>query len=65
MNGLTNDQLNACLGDQEYAKKLIETYQNNATTDEVKSTPTFLINGEMKSGEMPYDEFAKWVDSKL
>jgi len=65
MNGLTNEQLNACLGDQEYAKKLIETYQTNATADEVKSTPTFLINGEQKSGEMPYEDFAKWVDSKL
>jgi protein-disulfide isomerase len=65
LNGLTAEQVNACLGDQEYARKLIEAYQANAAADGVTSTPTFLINGEKHSGAMAYDEFVKLVDPLL
>jgi len=65
LNGLTDEQFDACLSDQDYAKSLIETYQNHAKADEVTSTPTFIINGEKKSGEMDYKTFSEWVDTHL
>ena len=63
--GLSNDQLSACLSDRDYAKKLIEVYQENAEADGVRSTPSFIIDGELHSGAMGYDEFAALLDKAL
>jgi protein-disulfide isomerase len=65
LNGLSNDQLGACLADQDYAKALVEAYQKNAEADDVKSTPTFIINGETHAGNLPFEEFSKLVDAHL
>ncbi|EYD74676.1 Periplasmic thiol:disulfide interchange protein DsbA [Rubellimicrobium mesophilum DSM 19309] len=63
--GLGQDQLDACLKDETQAQSLVAWYQSNAETDGIDSTPTFLINGEKHSGEMPYDEFKGYVDAQL
>jgi protein-disulfide isomerase len=65
LNGLANDQLGACLTDQDYAKALIEAYQQNSGADEVTSTPTFIINGEKHPGNMPFADLAALVDAQL
>jgi protein-disulfide isomerase len=63
--GLDAAQVDACLKDQAQAEALIAWFQANATADDVQGTPTFLINGEAHSGEMPYDEFKGYVDAAL
>lgn len=63
--GLTDDQIKACMADQDQAKAMVETYQKNATADAIQGTPTFIINGEKLSGEMSFDEMAKVIDAKL
>ncbi|MFO1175961.1 MAG: DsbA family protein [Paracoccaceae bacterium] len=63
--GMTEDQVNACLNDNDQAKAMVTAYQTNATNDNVQGTPTFLINGESHSGEMTYAEFAALLDAKL
>ena len=65
LNGLSAEQLSACMSDQEYAKALVEAYQEHATADDVSSTPTFLINGEKYPGNMPFEEIAALVDAQL
>jgi len=65
LNGLANDQISACLSDQDYAKALIEAYQQNSGTDEVNSTPTFIINGEKHAGNLPFSELAALVDTQM
>jgi protein-disulfide isomerase len=65
LNGLSADQLSACLSDQDYAKALVETYQQNSAADDVNSTPTFIINGEKHEGNMPFDELSALVDAAL
>jgi protein-disulfide isomerase len=65
LNGLSNDQIQACLSDEEYAKSLIEWYQKNAEADEVTSTPTFIINGEKHTGNMPFEDFAALIEAEL
>lgn len=62
--GLTDDQLDACLGDAAKAQTLVETYQANAEADEITSTPSFVIDGT-KYSNMSYDEFAAILDEKL
>lgn len=54
--GFTDDQLNACLSDQDRAQAMIAAYQQNAKADGVRATPSFVINGTMHSN-MSYAEF--------
>lgn len=65
LNGLSSQQLDACLSDQDYAKALIEQYQQNAAQHEVSSTPTFIINGEKHAGNMPFEQFAQLIEAEL
>lgn len=62
--GLTDKELDACFSDGENAKKLVAWYQKNAEADDLKGTPSFIINGE-KFGNMSYEDFAKALDAKL
>lgn len=63
--GLSNDQISACLADRDYAKTLLEAYQTNAAADEIRSTPSFIIDGEVHSGSMSFEEFSELVDAAL
>lgn len=65
LNGLSTEQLNTCLTDQEFAKVLIKAYQDNSTADEVGSTPTFIINGEKHAGNLPFEDLAALIDVHL
>lgn len=62
--GLTNDELEACLQDSDFAQALVERYQETATADDVTGTPSFIVNGE-KVKNMSYEEFAKVLDAAL
>ena len=62
--GLSDDQLQSCMQDADQLRALVAWYQENATRDEIQSTPSFLIDGE-KYSNMSYEEFAKVLDEKL
>lgn len=62
--GLSNAELDACLNDASKAQAMVATYQKNATADDVRGTPTFIINGE-KHSNMGYEEFARTLDGYL
>jgi len=62
--GLTDDQLDACLTDAAKAEALVEWYEGNAEADGIRSTQSFLIDGE-RHGNMPYADFADLIDEKL
>lgn len=62
--GLSEEMINACMSDKDYARKLIGAYQKNAEADGVRSTPTFLINGK-KYTNMSFDEFKNILDPMI
>jgi len=62
--GMTDDTLDACLNDADKAQDLVGWYRANAERDDVRSTPTFLINGE-KYSNMSYAEFQTVLDEKI
>ncbi|WP_439141489.1 DsbA family protein [Planktotalea sp.] len=62
--GLDNDTLDACLEDADNAQALVAWYQENAERDNIRSTPSFLINGEPYSN-MNYADFSAIIDEKL
>ena len=62
--GLEEAQLQSCLQDGEKLRALVGWYKENATRDKVKSTPSFIIDGQPYAN-MSYDEFSKLLDEKL
>lgn len=62
--GMNDAELNACLEDADTALALTEFYQANAEADNIRATPTFVINGQTYQN-MPYDEFARVLNEKL
>lgn len=64
MAGLENDTLQVCMQDADTLRALVGWYQENATRDEIRSTPSLIINGE-KYSNMPYDELKVILDEKL
>jgi protein-disulfide isomerase len=62
--GLSQDQVNACLNDQDMARKMVATYQKNAAADKIDSTPTLVINGK-KHSNMGYADLKQILDAEL
>lgn len=62
--GMEEDQAQSCLRDGDKIKALVAWYKQNATADGVRSTPSFMIDGQLYSN-MDYDEFSKLLDEKL
>ncbi|MEZ5770736.1 MAG: DsbA family protein [Defluviimonas denitrificans] len=57
--------IKACMETDNIAGAMVATYQANATADNIKGTPTIIINGETHSGEMSYEDLSKIIDAKL
>lgn len=62
--GMDDATLNACLENGDTAQAMVATYQANAQTDNVDSTPTLILNGT-KHPNMSYVDLAKLLDEAL
>lgn len=63
--GLTGDEVDACLQDGDMAQAMVAVYQENAEADGIRSTPSFLIGGELVAGNQSYADFSALLDAKL
>ena len=63
--GLTSTELDACLQDGTKAQAMIAVYQENAERDGVRSTPSFIIDGELVSGDQSFGSLSAILDAKL
>lgn len=59
--GLENDQLEACLTDQDKLRTLVAWYQENVEEHGIRSTPAFVINGKSYKN-MSYSDMAEIID---
>lgn len=59
--GMTDDQVNACLSDREMATAMMAVYQQGVADYGIRSTPSFVINGETYSN-MSFEEFRAILD---
>ncbi|MEO0344015.1 MAG: DsbA family protein [Pseudomonadota bacterium] len=62
--GMDGETVDACFADRPFAKSLVATYQENATADNINSTPSFVINGRTY-GNMNYAELSGIIDDAL
>ncbi len=56
--------LDACMADGATAQNLVAWFEENATRDNVDSTPTLFIDG-VKYSNMSYQALAEILDAKL
>jgi protein-disulfide isomerase len=63
--GVDEATYDACLADKALKDKILARIKEADQKYQVKSTPTFLINGKPYVGEMPYDDFKKILDGAL
>jgi len=61
--GMDSTTLDACMQDADMAQSLVAWYQDNAGRDGIQSTPSFLINGTMHSGNMSLSRLGELVDA--
>ena len=65
MFGLTEDQMNKCLVDNELEKKILNERIEAQKNYSVKSTPTIYLNKKKYEGKRDYDSFKKAIDKIL
>ncbi|MCP3971130.1 MAG: DsbA family protein [Rhodobacteraceae bacterium] len=63
--GLTGEEIDACLQNEDIARAMIAVYQENAEEHGIRSTPSFIIDGELTTGAMSYADFSALIDAKL
>ena len=62
--GQTEAKFQSCLSNNENADTLLAWYHNNADKDGIRSTPSFIINGE-KHSNMSYENMSAIIDAAL
>ncbi len=62
--GLSEDQIVACIEDQDKAETLEAWFRQHAAEDKITSTPTVIIDGT-QYGNPSYAELKKTLDEKL
>jgi len=61
--GLEEAVMDQCMNDQAELDKIVARFKEANEKFQVSSTPTFIINGEVHPGGLPFDDFD--VDGKL
>lgn len=62
LGGLGEEQVDACLNDQALVDSIIQGRLDGQTEHDVQSTPTFVINDEVYTGNRSIDEFAAIIE---
>lgn len=65
LTGLSNERMNAALQDQELLERLVTDFQRTSSEDGVRSTPTFVINGESIVGAVSAQEMSATIEKYL
>ena len=63
--GMSNQRMTECLEDGALLERIVADYQKNAEADGVRSTPTFIINGEKITGAQPISAMAAEIEKHL
>ncbi len=63
--GMSAEQVDTCIGNQSEQKRASDVGQKASTEYGINGTPSFIINGELRSGEVPWDQMKNLLDSKL
>ena len=65
LGGISEGQFQVCLDDQSLETKILSSILEAQESYDIKSTPSFIINGKKYEGGMRFDAFAKILDSYM
>lgn len=65
LGGLTDAQIDACLADSALENAVLQTRLEAQQKHDIRSTPSFLIDGKVHAGNRSPDDFAKLLDPLL
>lgn len=65
LGGLPRDQAEACLADEAMQDAVLQTRLDGQAEYQISSTPSFVVNGELVSGNRTVDEFATVIEAAL
>jgi protein-disulfide isomerase len=63
--GMSGDDVDACLREKPILNGINEMAKNGQNEFGVNSTPSFVVDGKVHAGAMPYEEFKKILDAQL
>ncbi|MDR3435958.1 DsbA family protein [Telmatospirillum sp.] len=63
LGGMSEDQVDKCIADNGLLNEINARKDDGMKRYNVDSTPSFIINGKLYSGDMTYDEFAKLLSA--
>jgi protein-disulfide isomerase len=65
LGGMSDEQIDACLADQELIDGILQTRLDGQDEHQVSSTPTLVVNGEVLSGSRSIDALSEVIDPLL
>jgi protein-disulfide isomerase len=63
--GMDRPTFDACLANKDIEAKIVATRKAGEDAFGINATPTFIINGESHSGEMPYEDFKALLETAM
>lgn len=63
--GLSEDEMNACLADEELTDGILQMRLEGQEKHDVSSTPSFVIDGETYAGSRSIEDFAELIEPLL
>jgi len=63
--GFSRESFQACLTNQKLYEAVTQQGERAAKQFEVRSTPTFFVNGKLQRGALTFAEFSKLIDAEL
>ena len=64
ISGMSDSEIQNCMQNNTKARALVEKYRENALKDDIKSTPSFIINGKLYTN-MDYDKLTEIIENNL
>lgn len=65
LGGMSGETFDACMADKSLEESVMRSKYNGVTKLEVRSTPTFFVNGEEYKGVKKFEYFAEVIDNLL
>lgn len=65
IQGVSNEELTKCFENKEMQKNIVTITKEASASLNIKSTPTFIINGEIVGGYKGWDTLSEVIDRKL
>jgi protein-disulfide isomerase len=65
LDGMSSERFKACVNDKNLQEKILSARMDAAKSLQIKSTPSFFVNGEVSEGYVDYQTIKKLIDKKL